>query len=146
MIVPHESCENWVFELAMCPVDPRYLAHRICMNFLSAAKMQGSHWGCGYTRQTSPDPIPDHFLLPPFLIFQRSKHCLPLSTTGLLYQGQVQSWLIYSYFLQKDMKSVLKGTHSTKANDEILTEDEDRKNITEPEECQETFTSFYDVL
>ena len=44
------------------------------------------------------------------------------------------------------MKSVLKGTHSTKANDEILTEDEDRKNTTEPEECQETFTSFYDVL
>ena len=44
------------------------------------------------------------------------------------------------------MKSVLKGIHSTKANDEILTEDEDRKNITQPEECQEAFTSFYDVL
>lgn len=42
------------------------------------------------------------------------------------------------------MKSVLKGIHSTKANDEILTEDEDRKNITQPEECQEAFTSFYE--
>lgn len=105
MIVPHESCENWVFELAMCPVDSRYLAHRICVNFLSAAKMQGSHWGCGYTRRASPDHLtissslssfPKEQTLPPF------KHHWPsLPGTG-------QSWLIHSYFTPKRYEVSLK--------------------------------------
>ena len=105
MIVPLESCENWVFELKMCPVDPRYLAHRICMNFPRAAKMQGSHWGCGYTRRASPDHLtisssfssfPKEQTLPPF------KHHWPsLPGTG-------QSWLIYSYLIPKRYEVSLK--------------------------------------
>lgn len=105
MIVPHESCENWVFELKMCPVDPRYLAHRICMNFPSAAKMQGSHWGCGYTRRASPDHLamsssfssfPKEQTLPPF------KHHWPsLPGTG-------QSWLLYSHLILKRYEVSLK--------------------------------------
>ena len=143
MTVPHESCENWVFELKMCPVDPRYLAHRIHMNFPSAVKMQGSHQGCSYARRASPDYLtisstlssfPKVQTLPPF-----KHHWSSLPGTG-------QSWLIYSYLIPKRYKISLKRHTEYKRKWWNFNWRWGQEKHNRSKECQETFTSFYDVL